>query len=77
MTVTVRDQIELNGYKYKIKGAITGGWIDPFPEQFTLGDPDYSNRRDLSSWIINCCNLLSISCHFDTIEVSSFEVLKS
>ena len=53
MTVTVRDQIELNGYKYKIKGAITGGWIDPFPEQFTLGDPDYSNRRDLSSWIIN------------------------
>ena len=53
MTVTVRDEVEVNGYKYRIKGGVTGGWLDPFPEQFTLGDADYANRRDLSSWIIN------------------------
>lgn len=53
MTVTSQSEIELNGYKYKIKGPVNGHWLDPFPEQFTLGDADYANRRDLSSWIIN------------------------
>lgn len=53
MTVTVRDEVEINGQKYRIRGDVKGSWIDPFPEQFTLGDPNYSNRRDLSSWIIN------------------------
>lgn len=52
MTVTVRDEIELNNLKYKIKGGVTGAFLDPFPEQFTLGDADYANRRDLSSWIM-------------------------
>lgn len=52
MTVTSLDEIEINEKKYRIKGAITGGWLDPFPEQQAFGDPSYSNRRDLSSWII-------------------------
>ncbi len=53
MTVIVPDEIELNGKKYHIRGGVKGGWLDPFPEQFTTGDPSYDNRRDLSSWIIN------------------------
>lgn len=53
MTVTVKDEIELNGRKYKLKRSITGSWMDPFPEQFTTGDTSYDIRRDLSSWIIS------------------------
>jgi len=52
MTVTKQDEIELNGNKYHIKGLVKGAWIDPFPEQITLGDADYANRKDLSSWMI-------------------------
>ena len=58
MTVTTRNEIELNGKKYKtLSDAKTlddvwSGWIDPFPESINIGDADYSNRRDLSSWII-------------------------
>ena len=47
------DTILVNSLPYTIKGPVTGGWIDPFPEQITIGDADYSNRRDLSSWIMN------------------------
>ena len=53
MTVTNTSEIELNGYKYKIKGGVKGAWQDPFPESIAIGDANYSNRRDLSSWIIN------------------------
>ena len=53
MTVTTADTIELNGYKYKIKGPVTGGWLDPFPDQISIGGADYDNRRNLSSWIMN------------------------
>ena len=53
MTVTQLEEVELNGYKYRKKGAIQGAWIDPFPQQMSFGDPSYSNRIDLSSLIIN------------------------
>ena len=53
MTVTKRDEVEINGYKYQIRGGVTGAWLDPFPTQMTIGDADYANRVDLSSWIIN------------------------
>ncbi len=52
MTVTNTSEIELNSQKYKIKGAVKGAWVDPFPDQITLGDADYANRKDLSSWMI-------------------------
>lgn len=52
MTVTKDHEIELNGYKYQISGAVTGGYLDPFPDQYIIGDPDYASRRDLSSWQI-------------------------
>ncbi len=53
MTVTKQDEIELNSQKYRIKGAVKGAWLDPFPESIAIGDADYANRRDLSSWIMN------------------------
>jgi len=53
MTVTNSSEIEINGNKYKIKGNVAGSWENPFPEQFSIGDASYANRRDLSSWIIS------------------------
>uniref|UniRef100_A0A6M3KZL1 Uncharacterized protein n=1 Tax=viral metagenome TaxID=1070528 RepID=A0A6M3KZL1_9ZZZZ len=53
MTVTNTFEVEINGYKYKVKDGVVGSWLDPFPEQQSIGDPDYSNRRDLSSWVIS------------------------
>jgi len=53
MTTTVGDEITLNSNKYRIKGPVTGGWLDPFTQQMVIGDADYASRIDLSSWIMN------------------------
>ena len=73
MTVTSQNEIELNGEKYRIKGGVVGSWENPFPEQFTLGDADYANRRDLSSWIINDLRFNNIN----TIDTRTLFLLQS
>ena len=60
MTVTTKDECEINLVKYKIKGPVTGGWLDPFPESIAIGDADYSNRRDISSWIMSDLETMAV-----------------
>src|SRR3990167_1415243 len=53
MSVFALDTIKLNGHEYKIKGTVVGSFADMFPDQQSIGDPSYSNRRELSSYIIS------------------------
>ncbi len=48
-----KNEVVLNGYKYKISGPVRVQSLSPFPAKMTIGDDSYTNRQQLSSWIIN------------------------
>ena len=46
--VVNENEISLNGYRYRARSPIVGGFIDPFPGQVSIGGDD--NRLELSTW---------------------------
>jgi hypothetical protein len=53
MAVTNPNEIELNGYKYKITSPVRKISMSQFPAKITIGDNTYDNQKYLSSWNIS------------------------
>ena len=47
------NEILLGSYKYRVRSPIVGSFIDPFPNQLSIGGDDYGNQLGTSKWVID------------------------